>query len=274
MPPYVILEKAVGETPLQCVERWRAAQTDAYQSVPLAYAGRLDPMASGKLLVLIGDECKRQQEYHALDKEYEFEILFGTKSDTGDVLGIVSDELLPSSRDVNLGLAALSASSGDGISSSLVEQAVATFTGTITLPYPAYSSKTVGGKPLHTWTLEGRLQEIEIPRYAATIYALDVLDFKRMSAEEIYTTALRKINSLPPVTEASKAIGNDFRRTDVRESWEQWLHGHRGHSFPIATLRCHGSSGLYMRTLAEAIAEQLGTTGLAFSIHRTKIFLE
>ena len=47
-------------------------------------------MASGKLLILIGDECKNQKKYFGLDKEYEFEVLFGVESDTGDVLGLIS----------------------------------------------------------------------------------------------------------------------------------------------------------------------------------------
>jgi tRNA U55 pseudouridine synthase TruB len=40
------------------------------------------PMASGKLLVLLGEECKHQENYHSLDKEYEFSVLLGIGSDT------------------------------------------------------------------------------------------------------------------------------------------------------------------------------------------------
>ena len=89
MQKYAVVEKAVGETPLQALERFRALHGELDQ-IPMAYAGRLDPMASGKLLILIGEECKQQERYHALDKEYEFEVLFGIGSDTGDVLGRLS----------------------------------------------------------------------------------------------------------------------------------------------------------------------------------------
>jgi hypothetical protein len=88
---YIVLNKAVGETPLSCVEAWREKHP-AYAGVSLAYAGRLDPMASGKLLILIGEECKQQERYHDLDKEYTFRVLFGVSSDSGDVLGLVSTE--------------------------------------------------------------------------------------------------------------------------------------------------------------------------------------
>ena len=82
----MILEKEIGETPLSCTERWRTSRPDLI-GVPLSYAGRLDPMASGKLLILIGEECKQQATYHGLDKEYEFSILFDVSSDSQDVLG-------------------------------------------------------------------------------------------------------------------------------------------------------------------------------------------
>ncbi len=87
MKRYVVLEKFVGQTPLECAEAWRAEHPQ-YADVPLAYAGRLDPMASGKLLILIGEECKQQARYHGLDKRYEFQVLCGFSSDSGDVLGL------------------------------------------------------------------------------------------------------------------------------------------------------------------------------------------
>jgi tRNA U55 pseudouridine synthase TruB len=85
MQKYTVIEKNLGETPLEAVERWRT-DTSTPSTIPLAYAGRLDPMATGKLLVLMGEECKRQETYHNLDKEYEFEVLFGFNTDTFDVV--------------------------------------------------------------------------------------------------------------------------------------------------------------------------------------------
>lgn len=87
MEPYVVLYKKVGQTPLHVLEAYKNEHPEL-ANVPMAYAGRLDPMAEGKLLVLQGDECKVQEKYHSLDKEYEFEVLFGVSSDTADVLGL------------------------------------------------------------------------------------------------------------------------------------------------------------------------------------------
>lgn len=253
MERFIVLDKKVGQTPLECMELWRS-RSNLDQNVPLTYAGRLDPMASGKLLILIGDECKKKNDYLHLDKEYEFEILFGLESDTQDILGRLSpsDPMLFDERIVNETLAGL--------------------IGEIELPYPHFSSKTVAGKPLHTWTLEGRLDEIEIPTKHSTIYSLKLEDLYTQTRSEIYTKASIKIETITPVIETRKALGNDFRRKDVRADWQHFKdEGAEDDLFHIAKVRCIASSGTYMRSLAEVIAARLDTSGLAYSIHRTKI---
>jgi tRNA pseudouridine(55) synthase len=258
MQTYVVLEKAVGETPLSCAEAWRATQPDML-GIPLSYAGRLDPMASGKLLVLIGEECKNQTSYHGLDKEYEFSVLFGISSDTQDVLGRLHVDTQYSTVNRT-------------IDSDVLSQVCNNLIGQITFPYPLFSAKTVQGKPLHMWTLEGRLNEIEIPTRTSRIYELELTRLETKPRQEVAAIALQKINTIPEVTDPRKALGADFRRTDVRADWQDVA---TNFSLPgeytIAHFRCVASSGAYMRTLATVIAEKLGTTGLAYHIHRTKI---
>lgn len=250
---YVLLEKAVGQTPLECLELWRKDKPE-FKNTPLAYAGRLDPMASGLLLVLIGEECKNQTNYHHLDKEYEFETLFGTHSDSGDVLGIVSET------DKKI------------VTESEIKNILPEFIGDMEVPYPIFSSKTVQGKPLHTWTMENRLHEITIPTRKSEIFELELLSHKSLSRKEITEISLAKIETIPPVTDLRKALGNDFRRPDIRIAWANFSKtGSPADQFSIAKIRCLCSSGTYMRTLAEMIAQKLNTKGLAFSINRTKI---
>ena len=252
LPQYIILEKAIGETPLSCTEAFRATRPDLI-NIPLAYAGRLDPMASGKLLVLIGEECKNQAAYHNLDKEYEFSVLFGIASDTQDVLGRLQ-----------------AAESVPNISQPALLEIAQKHIGGMTVPYPLFSAKTVQGKPLHMWTLEGRLDEIEIPTRTSTVYHLQLTDLETLSRARVVERALEKIETIPLVTDPRKALGNDFRRVDVRSDWNQILENENlPAEYTIASFRCIASSGTYMRTLATLIAKDLGTTGLAWTIHRT-----
>lgn len=255
MLPYVLLHKEVGQTPLQVLNEYKTKHQDLVD-VPMAYAGRLDPMASGKLLVLLGDECKVQDSYHSLDKAYRFEVLFGTGSDTQDVLG-----LLKWSNKNNT----------NTITAEELTETARKFIGKISLPYPLFSSKTVNGKALHTWTLENRLNEIEIPINTTRVYKLICEGLNEVSAEEVYKTALEKINSIPQVTEASKALGRDFRRDEIRLSWKVWLENNKGKKVNVASFYCIASSGTYMRSLAEELGKKMQTNALAYSIDRLEI---
>ena len=163
MEKYITLEKLIGETPLSCAEAYRAEHPEL-KGVPMAYAGRLDPMASGKLLILLGDECKNQTNYHGLDKEYEFSVLIGIESDSQDVMGRLK------ATDTN-----------PILNEEKIELVAKTFLGKIELPYPIFSSKTVRGKPLHTWTMEGRLSEIEIPTKESEIYEIEFTKLEILS---------------------------------------------------------------------------------------------
>jgi tRNA U55 pseudouridine synthase TruB len=321
LPKFIVLEKSVGETPLSCAEEYRALHPEL-AGVSMAYAGRLDPMASGKLLVLLGEECKNQTSYHGLDKEYEFSVLFGVGSDSHDVLGRLSTESITQTtlppncallaarpgltqldstlssplgdeggsellfEGVNHGLAAPSAPEGSSLGppsgnlltkSALAESLVAiaeSLTGNIELPYPHFSAKTVQGKPLHMWTLEGRLDEIEIPTKESTVYSLTLDSIETKSRVDVCDEARTKIDSIPEVTEERKALGNDFRRVDVRKDWENILNNDSlPDAYSIAHFSCLASSGTYMRTLAHLIGQRLSPSvpSLAWRIHRTKI---
>jgi len=248
---HVTIHKKLGETPLQTLIRVRELYRLA-KDIPLAYAGRLDPMAEGILLVLIGDTCKKQAEYHNLDKEYLFEILFDFESDTGDILGMPTHATSP-----NPSLEALRALSH-------------TKPRPFTAPYPVYSSKTVRGKPLFLWTLEDKLDEIMIPEITTTLYRMTYLDSYTQTPAQAKDYIHTRINSLPHVTETSKALGADFRRADILPAWDTLLSPTLP-SLQIARFSVICSSGTYIRSLAPHLARALGTTGLAYSIRRTTI---
>lgn len=271
MNKYIILEKLVGETPLSCAEAYRAEHPEL-EGVSMAYAGRLDPMASGKLLILLGEECKNQTSYHGLDKEYEFSVLLGIESDSLDVLGRLTTQSDPVTNSSRRPEAERKCREEFVAESDSIITITSNFIGPIELPYPRFSAKTVQGKPLHTWTMEGRLEEIEIPTKESEVFELEFTKLETISRQNMVEQALEKVNSVPPVTELRKALGNDFRRVDVRKDWDNILNNDSlPNTYQIAHFRCIASSGTYMRTLAAEIAKKLDTAGLAWHIHRTKI---
>ena len=57
--------KPIGVTPNQIIEKLREAQPE-YQDIKIGFAGRLDPLAHGLLLLMTGDETKDRDKYLGL----------------------------------------------------------------------------------------------------------------------------------------------------------------------------------------------------------------
>ncbi len=251
MQKYRVIEKKLGETPLQALEVFRNTKS-VLANLPLTYAGRLDPMASGKLLILIGDECKKRKLYDGLDKEYEFEVLFGFKTDTGDVLGIAE-----------------SCGEVSDFSFGAIRRVIKSFVGNQKLPYPAFSSKTVEGVPLFHHALSNNLEEIEVPKADTMIYRMSFSGMHTVSGEALIQNILEKINLLQ-VAPPDSRLGSGFRKEEIIARWRSFTES-RSRQYVVVKCKAVVSSGTYIRSIAPLTAEKLGTCGLAYSIHRTKI---
>lgn len=240
------LYKKIGETPLECLDRFREHNPE-YKDASLSYAGRLDPMAEGVLLVLAGEENKKREKYLSLDKEYSFEVLFGFETDTYDILGRVSK-----SSEV---------SKLRKISKENIKEILETFKGKMIQKYPAYSSKTVLGKPLFEWARSEKLNEIEIPSREVEIHSM-VLENHRMIGKE----ELRNF-----IKERIALVRGDFRQKEIIALWSNVLNTSKVRKFPVARIYLKCSSGTYARSLAHSLGERLEIGALALSIVRTKV---
>lgn len=271
IPRWAVLHKKRGQTPLEVLSAWKASHPEL-ADVPVSYAGRLDPMAEGKLLVLIGDECKKQGEYTKLDKEYEIEVLLGVKTDTGDVLGLPVYAGERKKENENLFLNSNETDSHSlSFSATAIGEAIKREIGSYSRKYPAYSSKTVQGKPLFLYSLEGTIDTITIPEHIETVYRIKNQGLYRLSTAELQVRIQELLVDVPRSDEPSKALGADFRQDEIREKWNHLLEVIPDQEFTVLRLRVTCASGSYMRTLAEHIGVSLGTNALALSINRTKI---
>lgn len=255
-----IIYKQIGETPLEALERFRRSQIEdladsdielqrRWQEVPMTYAGRLDPLAEGELLIPIGEECRNKDKYLGLDKEYEVEVLFGIETDTHDCLGLISrvDPNLKTTPASNI---------LDQVSIDLMK-----YVGAFEQSYPAYSSKTVRGKQLHELARADELPE-EMPTKKVEIYSIEDLGMRNISGNEIAMQAIENI----------KKVTGDFRQKEILSGWNDFLKKYSGESFHILKIRVKCSSGTYMRSLADRMGKDAGCGAIALSIKRTKIF--
>ena len=240
MTELIKLYKAVGETPLECIARFKAERPE-YKETKMTYLGRLDTMAEGLLLVLAGN-TKEKEKYLALDKTYEFEVLWGFATDTHDVLGIINSE---------------------GETPQKLEQKMAGLVKKVlkksTQTYPVFSSKVFGKDFLRA--RDANVEAIEIPEKSIKIF----------SFRHIHTRTLTGREMLAEIEERVAKIGGDFRQDEVIKSWRNALITKPNEFFLISKFHADVSSGTYIRVLAHEMGKLLGTSALAWSIKRTRV---
>lgn len=236
------LNKEVGETPLECMERWQKEHSE-YVGVPMTYAGRLDPMAEGTLLVLTGEECKNKEKYLGLNKEYEVEIIFGIATDTFDILGKVTNYNPQSTSQIQI---------------SKIQEELEKMKGKFLQEYPIYSSKTVLGRQLHDYARNAEIPD-EMPSKEVEIFEIEFMGEKFIGAKELLST----------IEERIAKVKGDFRQEEILKLWRTTLK--EDQEFLIIKIKVACSSGTYMRSLADNLGKKLGIPALAFSIKRTKV---
>jgi tRNA pseudouridine(55) synthase len=242
------LYKEQGETPLERIERFRA-QSPEYRDIPLSYAGRLDPMAEGVLLVVVGEENKQKEKYLSLEKEYIAEILFGFSTDTFDTLGVLSD--------------AFTRASYRTVPFSLLEEYMHQMIGEQTQEYPPFSSKPLDGTPLFIKARKGEIagKDFILPLHTIHIFDMGIIGSRRITSEDLQEHILRTIGK----------VRGDFRQERICSLWEENLRLLYGLSFDLITVRIRASSGTYVRGIAHTLGQKIGIPALAFSILRRKV---
>ncbi len=237
------LYKQLGETPRERLERLRV-QKPHYEHEVLSYAGRLDPMAEGVMLCLVGSANKRREAYLELSKEYVLDILFGFSTDTYDVLGRVMET-----------------GESEGIERKAVQKGLNEFRGHIDQQYPPYSSKTVEGKSLFEWARQNALGSLVMPSRTVTIHHIDV--------EAMYKVP--EATLLAYIEDSVARVTGDFRQEEVLRTWKRHLKKEGDREFTAATVRIECTSGTYARSIAHGLGEELGVPALALHILRTKV---
>ena len=234
----ILANKRVGETPLELIKRV------APDKSPITYAGRLDPMAEGLMVLLTGDEVKEKEKYLKLDKVYELTVLLGVSTDTYDTLGIIDK--------VNF---------KDILPFSVVEQAVKAVPRKYSQPYPPYSSKPVNGKPLWLWAKNKKLGEIKIPSKDVEISKISILEIKQGNLKDVVLDIVGNI----------KKVKGDFRQKETVKLWKRTLE--RNEEVKVSTIKLliSCSSGTYMRSIANDLGARLNIPALALKIIRIKI---
>jgi tRNA pseudouridine55 synthase len=237
-----LVYKPKGMTMGQLVENFKSRFSE-YIDTPVTYAGRLDPLAEGLVILLSGGMVHRKQEFLNLDKEYEFEFVLGFRTDTYDILGLVEEsEKLYEFNNDNFSKII------DDIRQIRVQS------------YPPFSSKNVNGKPLFQWSREGRIHEIDIPERVINIRSVDLLKQEKLSSTKLLEKILISI----------EGVSGDFRQDEIKDNWLRILSENEKEYF-LFKMKAVVSSGTYIRGLVNEIGNKLGTGAVTVTIKRNRI---
>ncbi len=232
-PPYC--------TPLQAIDLFRK-KYPKYKSAVLGYAGRLDPLAEGLLLILINEENKLRKKYELLPKIYTCDALFGFTTDTYDYMGIINKQIQESKKNIL----------------PMILEIVPTLIGRQEQKYPIFSSARFEGKPLYYWARQNRI-DIPIPKKKIEIYDINLLksDFIKLSMFSQFA-----------IDGISQVIGN-FRQDSIIQQWKKHLQNDQ--SLFTVKLKIQCSSGTYVRGIVHDLGSKIGTGAIAYNIKRTHI---
>jgi tRNA pseudouridine55 synthase len=237
--------KPIGLTPFQLIEKLRAIE-EKYQSAKIGYAGRLDPLAHGVMLLTIGEANFKRDQFLHLDKTYQIKILLGVETDSYDPLGLITsigETMMPSAIEAK------------------IKQFIRENTTAFDQPYPPFSSKPVNGQPLYKYAKKGNLGSIKIPTKKVEIYSIDLLGINSVSSDEIKKRIIKNL----------RLVKGHFRQTKTIKLWQEYFSQLEDTQMTEIELEISCSSGTYMRSLAHNLGIFLGTKAIATEIFRTKV---
>ena len=209
----------------------------------VSYIGRLDPLASGIIIYLEGDELKNRDKYMNMDKTYKFNLVIGMITDTGDCLGMIRK--IQSVNTINM--------------ANLME-VFKEFIGEYEQRYPIYSAYQIHKnglkKPLWYFAKNGiELDESEIPKHVIYIYNLEQ-DAKPMFSIRDMNYFIEQVGLIPD--------GLELRKEEVIAQYKEY-----GKIKLIGIpMLAKVSSGTYIRQLCVDIGDKLGIPCMADKIER------
>ncbi|HAC40457.1 MAG TPA: tRNA pseudouridine(55) synthase TruB [Rikenellaceae bacterium] len=218
--------------------KWRAIRHFGKKNLKVGHAGTLDPLATGVLLVCIGDACKKAQMLQDHDKEYIAGIRFGATTPSYDLEKEV-DRRFPF----------------EHISADAVRAALPAFLGEQEQVAPLFSAKSVDGVRAYELARKlyrsGRLDELDAA-------AMDTLQRSRIVISELELLSFGEASA----PAAAAPDGSASARINVADTSALGL--------PEARVRIACSKGTYIRAFARDLGEALGSGAHLSSLVRSR----
>lgn len=218
----------------------------------LCYAGRLDPMAQGQMLLLCDEKVKDMDLYLSHDKSYTFDMIFGLSTDSLDPYGHIVDYCNVTEVD-------------EGRIKMLLPEFIEKYT---EQTYPMKSSYVIRydnvRKPL--WWFCDQNIDIpleQVPKKHVNIYSHKIFSTHKVYSSEVVETIKKRVKKV-----TNHKTRNDLHLEDVVLQYDSitdlmWVK---------ATLALSVSSGFYIRQFCHDFGKYISVPCVAMDITRTNIF--
>jgi len=159
---FVLVDKEKGVSSFFVLKQLKsrlAKQGIDVKKIKMGHAGTLDPLATGLLIVAVGEATKLLEYIVGQDKVYEAEAFLGAVTDTYDAEG-----------------EAVSTDFAGEVSYNVIKKVVQQFTGEIKQIPPRFSAKKIGGVAAYKLVRGGA--DVEMKECDIRIDKIDVISFK------------------------------------------------------------------------------------------------
>lgn len=210
--------------------KWTACRHFGKKNLKVGHAGTLDPLATGILLVCIGNATKRAEELQRSAKQYIAGVSFGATTPSYDLEKEI-DRRYPT----------------EGLTADAIRSILPGFIDEQEQVAPLFSAKSVDG--VRVYEMARKLYKQGLP-----VEDTGILQASRIN---IYDLQLLEWLDSPRVC------------TDLDERGKIHVADISGENLPTAMIKVDCSKGTYIRALARDLGETLGNGAFLTSLRRT-----
>ena len=177
-----------------------------FKTKKVGHTGTLDPIATGVLVVTIGEATKISELLVSTYKEYIAEVTLGIKTDTLDITGNILE-----TKEIKL-------------DKSKLEQTIKSFKKTYLQEVPIYSAVKVNGKKLYEYARnkeeiklpkkEVEIKEIELLKYAENKFTFRCLVSKGTYIRSLIRDICNELNIIGTMSSLKRTKQGEFKIED------------------------------------------------------------
>lgn len=229
--------KQIGETMTDLLNRFKI-EYNINNMTKVAFAGRLDPLAFGIVIILTDDDIYKKDTFCNYKKTYQCNMIEGITTDTFDIMGLIN------SSDLQF----------NNIYNEIKDMEIC-------MEYPLYSSCNVvdinGVKRQSWYCAKNNISIKSVPTKDIILYSGIKLDSYNKSSIMLYNIIEERINMVQKKT---------FRQDEILNRWKELLMK-ENKDYTISKWEFKISSGGYIRFLGNSM------NGCCFDINRIEYLL-